>query len=328
MDNNIQPKLSVIIPVYKSEKYIERCCKSLFEQTLDNIEYIFVDDCSPDNSVAMIREIAARYIEREPMVKILCHTPNRGVSFSRQQGLDAATGEFVIHCDSDDWVDNNAYEKAYRTAIESNADIVRFGYIVEYSNGNQHFSPYSCEDYMKPLRFNIGPLTGSLCLGITRRSILSDNNIMFPSNTNWGEDFCVNIAGLILSKKTICLKECFYHYWQNIDSITHTISEKRCDELLNVGYYVEDFLHRVGKIKEFGYQLNYLKFQLKAPFLMVKEVRNISKWKSLYPESHNYILSYNYPLYFRLAAWCITHNMKFIGSSILLMRDQINKMRR
>lgn len=324
----MQPKISVIIPVYKSEKYIERCCKSLFEQTLDNIEYIFVDDCSPDNSVAMIREIAARYSERESMVKVLSHTPNKGVSFSRQKGLEIATGEFVIHCDSDDWVDNNAYETAYNTAIEQNADIVRFGTVVEYSNKKKIYSPYPRTDFMSPLVFNISPATGSVWGGMVKRTLLIENDIRFPENINWGEDFCVSIAGLILSKKTICLKECFYHYWQNIDSITHTISEKRCDELLNVGYYVEDFLHRVGKMKEFEYQLNYLKFQLKAPFLMVKEVRNISKWKTIYPESHKYILSYNYPSYFKLAAWCITHNMKFIGSSILSMRDQINKMRR
>lgn len=328
MDNNIQPKLSVIIPVYKSEKYIERCCKSLFEQTLDSIEYIFVDDCSPDNSVAMIREIAARYPEREPMVKILCHTPNRGVSFSRQQGLDAATGEFVIHCDSDDWIDSIAYATAYNIAVEKKADIVKFGCVVEHPNNKKNYSIYDREDFFNPLIFNISPKTGSVWGGLIRHSLIIDNNIKFPTDINWGEDFCVSISSLIMSRKTICLKECFYHYWQNVDSITHTISEKRCDELLNVGYYVEDFLHRLGKIKEFEYQLNYLKFQLKAPFLMVKEVRNISKWKSLYPESHKYILSYSYPSYFRLAAWCITHNMKFIGSSILSMRDLINKLRK
>ena len=133
MENTNKPKLSVIIPVYKAEKFIERCCVSLFEQTLDNIEYIFVDDCSPDNSVNKIREIVARYPEREPMVKILSHSPNRGVSFSRQQGLEAATGEFVIHCDSDDWVDQDMYESAYKAAIDNDADVVRMGYITEYS---------------------------------------------------------------------------------------------------------------------------------------------------------------------------------------------------
>lgn len=328
MENKIQPKLSVIIPVYKAEQFIERCCKSLFEQTLDSIEYIFVDDCSPDNSVAKIREIASRYPEREPMVKILTHTPNRGVSFSRQQGLEAATGEFVIHCDSDDWVDLDMYKSMYDTAIRDNADVVCCDYVVEYADGRQKKALCNEKDLCSEIVFNLAPQTGSLWSKIVRLSNLRNAKVSFPMNTNWGEDFCVSIAGLILSKKTVCLSECFYHYWQNSESITHTISPKRCDELLTVADYVTEFLTRTGRLGQYAFELNSLKYQCKAPLLMFPEVRDINKWKRLYTECHKDIMKYNYPLYLRMASVCIINNMGWIGRIILKTRDIISNCKR
>ena len=118
------PKVSVIIPVYKAEKYIERCCDSLFGQTLGSIEYIFVDDKSPDDSVALIQKVLTRYPQRNGWVKIIANEENKGVAYSRQKGLEVATGEFVIHCDSDDWVEADMYQAMYERAIETCADIV------------------------------------------------------------------------------------------------------------------------------------------------------------------------------------------------------------
>ena len=105
------PKISVIIPVYNVEKYIERCVRSLFEQTLGEIEYIFVDDCTPDGSIAILRRIIEDYPERKPFVSIISHEQNKGLAIARRTGVNAACGEYVAFCDSDDWVDTNMYEK-------------------------------------------------------------------------------------------------------------------------------------------------------------------------------------------------------------------------
>lgn len=322
MENTNKPKLSVIIPVYKAEKFIERCCVSLFEQTLDNIEYIFVDDCSPDNSVNKIREIVARYPEREPMVKILSHSPNRGVSFSRQQGLEAATGEFVIHCDSDDWVDLDMYESAYKAAIDNDADVVRMGYITEYSNGNSHESRFSSQDFFDDLIFDMSPPTGSVCVGLIRSSLLHENGIKFPLDTNWGEDFCVSISALLVSRKTICLLTCPYHYWQNVESITHTVSKKRAMELSKIGGHVERFLRNKGLYEKYESQLNHLKFQVKSMLLIVKSARDITLWLELYPECHSYIRYYPVPLYQKITALLLLNKgTRWIGFLILKLRD-------
>ena len=102
-------KVSVIVPVYNAGRYIERCLRSLFEQTLDSIEYIFVDDCSPDDSMDILKRVLDEYPERKDDVKILTHQVNTGQSGARRDGMRIASGEYMIHCDADDWVDTDSY---------------------------------------------------------------------------------------------------------------------------------------------------------------------------------------------------------------------------
>lgn len=319
----MEPKVSVIIPVYKAEKYIERCCASLFGQTLDCIEYIFIDDKSPDDSVGLIQKVLTRYPHRDGWVKIITNEENKGVAYSRQKGLEAATGEFVIHCDSDDWVDIEAYEKIYNCAIKENADVVRFGYIVEYSNGSKKRVSYSLQGHSESsLIFNISPKTGSVWGALVRREILERYSIKFPQGTNWGEDFCVSISSLLVSRKTICLPDCYYHYWQNSESITHTITKEKCLELVKIGGIVEDFLKDVGLLSKYTFQLNYLKFQSKAVLLRNKSVRDFSLWESIYPECHKDVMKYDYPFYFRVASWLVSNDFKRLACFLFFLIDK------
>ena len=98
------PKLSVLVPVYNVEAWIDKCARSLFEQTIDDVEYIFVDDCTSDRSIEILTATLAEYPRRIPQVKIIHHDKNRGLVASRNTALRVATGDFIIHCDSDDWV--------------------------------------------------------------------------------------------------------------------------------------------------------------------------------------------------------------------------------
>ena len=118
------PEVSVIVLVYKVEKYIERCARRLFGQTLQNIEYIFVDDCSPDGSMEVLERVLEDFPQRRGQVKILRNEVNRGQAYSRRRGVEAATGEYIIHCDSDDWPQPDMYAKMYAKACTENLDIV------------------------------------------------------------------------------------------------------------------------------------------------------------------------------------------------------------
>lgn len=132
-------KVSVIIPVYNVGRYIEKCARSLFEQSLDDIEYIFVDDCSPDNSLSIVKFVSEDYPKRKNNIKYLVHDKNRGLTTTRNTGLAVATGEFIAHCDSDDWVDVAMYEKLYNHAVEENADVCFSNFNFVYGNRSETY---------------------------------------------------------------------------------------------------------------------------------------------------------------------------------------------
>ena len=129
-------KVSVIVPVYKSEVYLERCVDSLLAQTFRDFEILLIDDGSPDRS----GEICDMYTRKDDRVRVF-HQKNSGVSMARQKGLDEARGEYVIHADPDDWVEPDMLEQLYAKAKEENADMVICDYYANYP-GRQI---YSCQ---------------------------------------------------------------------------------------------------------------------------------------------------------------------------------------
>ena len=116
--------VSILVPVYGVEKYIERCARSLFEQTYNNLEYIFVDDCTPDNSIAILKRVMEEYPMRKGQVRILRHERNRGIAAARNTALDAAQGSFLSHVDSDDYLARDAIRLLVNKQVETGADIV------------------------------------------------------------------------------------------------------------------------------------------------------------------------------------------------------------
>lgn len=120
------PKVSIIVPVYGVERYIERCVVSLFEQTYEDIEYIFVNDATPDKSIEVLTQVLQRYPLREKQVNVIAHQKNKGLSAARTTGIAASTGEYVMHVDSDDYVALNAIEHLVNKADAERADIVVF----------------------------------------------------------------------------------------------------------------------------------------------------------------------------------------------------------
>lgn len=119
-------KVSILVPIYGVEQYIERCAVSLFEQSYDNIEYIFVDDATKDNSIAVLERTIDRYPNRQDAVKIIHHPVNKGLSAARNTAVAACTGDYLIHIDSDDYIAPNAIEHLITCATIDNADIVLF----------------------------------------------------------------------------------------------------------------------------------------------------------------------------------------------------------
>ena len=129
------PLVSVIVPVYGVERYIERCAVSLFEQTYKDIEYIFVNDATQDKSIEVLRTVMERYPERAKAVRIVVHTQNKGISAARNTGVDSATGKYIWQVDSDDYVTIDAVQKWVDIAEQHKADVVICDVNVVTANG-------------------------------------------------------------------------------------------------------------------------------------------------------------------------------------------------
>ena len=123
-------KVSVLVPVYGVERYIEQCATSLMEQTYKDVEYIFVDDCTPDASIEQLKQVIEQYPERRHQVKILNHAQNLGVAMVRKTALNAATGDAVVFVDSDDYVESTMIEKLVDKMLTTRADFIDGGYSI------------------------------------------------------------------------------------------------------------------------------------------------------------------------------------------------------
>ena len=130
------PAVSVIIPVYKVEEYIERCARNVLGQTLQDMEFVFVDDCSPDDSMEILNRVIQEFPERKHQVKIIRNEVNRGLPYTRRVGIRNATGDYIIHCDSDDWPQPDMYEKMYAKASSEKLDMVICGILRVYPDGS------------------------------------------------------------------------------------------------------------------------------------------------------------------------------------------------
>ena len=117
-------KVSVLVPVYGVEKYIERCVRSLFEQTYPDLEYVFVNDCTPDNSIEILKKVKEEYPQKKDAVRFVNHAKNRGLAAARNTAYDNVTGDFVTIVDSDDWLELDAVEALVKKQGETCADIV------------------------------------------------------------------------------------------------------------------------------------------------------------------------------------------------------------
>lgn len=237
------PKVSVIIPVYKAEKYIEKCVRSLFEQTLDSIEYIFVDDCSPDNSIQIMQNVLEEYPHRKPQVKVIRHETNKGVGQTRQDGIDAATGEYIIHCDPDDWVDVEYYENLYTIGSKNDTEIILGNYIEESDNRAE----------IKNVNFNFSKTElfhqislQNLHMALWNKLVRADvaKRFRIPVGVNLWEDLSIMIPILMTSDKIAFSNNGLYHYRiDNPNSIVHHYTKENSLSQIKAIENVEHILH-------------------------------------------------------------------------------------
>lgn len=284
------PKVSVIIPVYGAEKYMERCVRSLFEQTLDDIEYLFIDDCTPDNSMAVLNQVMEEYPARKKQVTIHRMEKNSGQAAVRAWGMQNAKGDFVIHCDSDDWVELDAYRKMYEKAISENSDVVVCDFAM--TDGTTVYRILKgCGTTNKDQfiqRLLLQNDSWSLCNKLFRRSACFKGGLIYPEG-NMGEDMALCFQLLLNGEMVSYISETLYNYFYNCNSTTHSANEQK--KMANF-YENKDnadilfkTLQKHGLLNKYSDGVIYVKWRIKMLLWFTEfDSAKYSLWKETYPE--------------------------------------------
>lgn len=283
-------KVSIIVPIYKVEFFIARCVRSLLNQTLTDVEYIFVDDASPDGSIGVLRQILADYPERSSHIRILTHAKNKGLPAARNTGLAVAQGEYIFHCDSDDFVEADMLEQLYHKAMETNADIVWCDWWLSFAKNERYMKQ---PEYLTPMDALKGMLSGVMKFNVwnklIRRSLYMENRIEFPAGYGMGEDMTI-MRLFARASKVAYLPKAFYHYVQlNTGAFSKTYSNRHLEELQhNVSILLRDLQGIFGE--QLKKEMAFFQLDVKFPFLITDDFSKYKLWQSWYPEANPYIL--------------------------------------
>lgn len=247
------PKVSVIIPVYKAERFIHRCIDSLLNQTFTDFEIILIDDGSPDGSGKICDEYADKY----SFIRSF-HTKNGGVSSARNYGITQAQGEWICFVDSDDFVTENYLEYFFRTGeLQSNHLYVQKGFYTydsrskktEYRGITGDIPLYGANSFIQG-EFN--HILNSPCMKLFNRQRIKDNSLMFDTDLSLGEDH-IFVLDYLLSDKVISVKiieGSGYHYVRNENENSLTSRRKPYEKLFK--YAIDSYEKRLDLVERYG----------------------------------------------------------------------------
>jgi len=280
---NEKMKVSIIVPVYNSEKTLNRCLNSIINQTYPNLEILLINDGSTDSSSKICENYAAtdtriKYFSRE----------NQGVSAVREFGLSQATGEYLIHFDSDDWAEPEMIADMADEAIKQNADLLICDFYVDTPKGviYSRQRPTSLQPLQVLHEILSGTLHGSTWNKLVRTELFFMKNIHFPMDVNYCEDVIMWVDFLQNDVNVAYLPIAYYHYDYNTntDSITRNYTRKTLEQRKS---FITILEHKLDN-NEFKFDIVINKLNVKFEVFEKRLISNI-EFCSLYPEVNTYI---------------------------------------
>lgn len=254
--------ISVIVPVYNTEKYLDRCIQSILSQTYSNIEILLIDDGSTDSSGA----ICDKYAEQDSRVRVF-HKANGGASTARNMGLDNAKGEWIAFVDSDDWIDAEMYEEMLSIAEARSVSAVYCDIVMEYSNCrniDRYISQYENHQLMYDCIAPITVVYFSMCNKLVAKEVYDKNNIRAVEGANMWEDVELALKTRYFVPSSAVVNKTFYHYnMQNESSTTHNVMISRVEGQIERVKQIEQFFIEQGEEKKYKHFISLLKFQAK-----------------------------------------------------------------
>lgn len=237
-------KLSIIAPIYGVEKYIEEFVLSMFTQkNIDSVEFIFVNDCTPDNSMLILERIIERYSYLKGQIKIVNHEQNKGLASARLSGLKKATGKYVWFVDSDDWLVDNAISSLINIInTDIMYDVVWFSGFYHGKRENEVRTMVSAETLLTTLTWP------TLWCCIVRRQFLIDYSIFPIEGLNYGEDRIMTSRIVCVAQNTLQIANRLYNYrTDNDNSYSNTVKDSYLLQDAMGGKIVYDFYKKCNK---------------------------------------------------------------------------------
>ncbi|TVY05645.1 glycosyltransferase [Paenibacillus cremeus] len=353
----MNPKVSIVVPIYNMENYLSRCLDSLLSQRLSDIEIIAVNDGSTDTSLQILQE----YANRDKRLLII-EKQNGGVSSARNEGLSIARGQYIGFVDPDDWVDSEMYRALYETAVQEKADIAMCSYMREFgTHAKEKDFPlpdkvsYSGDEVQsKILRRLVGPLNeeisnpelldawGTVWSKLYRSEIIKENGVQFVdlSIVGTNEDSLFNIHTFYYAKSFVFLNRPYYHYWRvNTTSVTTGYKPDLINKWFTLYSTIERFLTEKRMLPEFhcalnnriclnalGLGLNTVSLSNKVPFWrkisMLNSILNDSRIK----HSFKHLEMKYFSIVWRLFYFCAKYRFAVGFYMMLVTMDRLRKI--
>lgn len=208
-----RPKVSICVPIYNVERFIGRCVESLLQQTYNNLEFLFINDCTPDMSMEILRDTLNYYSQRKHQVKIINLPQHRGTSYARNLAIDIATGDFIFHVDSDDWIEIDAIEVLVEKLQKTYADLVFGNSCSHYPNGERRFAERHVFSNNNPLEYILKKTHNYHVWGhLILKDLYTSHNIQCKNGTDVGEDLQVLPKLCYYASNYASVDRAIYHY--------------------------------------------------------------------------------------------------------------------
>ena len=292
-------KVTISVAIHNVASFIEECVKSLYEQTLDDIEILLLDDCTPDNSIELAMQLLEKYPHRKDQVRVVRHEENQGISKTKRDCILYAKGDYVLVIDGDDYVDKRMAELMYAKAVETGADIVISDFYRVYSHTQvvSTLVPDGVKGDGENVKKDIinRRVPPFVWVKLMRRNLFVDNEVVWPQRS-LGEDTVFSVVSAYYAKRIAHVKEPLYYYRFNSSSISHG---KKTEELYMRNYndfklnfsIAWKFLEREGVSEQYKRGEIINKLRTKNRLLPVTDLGKYRRlWWSTYPEINRVIL--------------------------------------
>lgn len=299
--------VSVLVPIYNVEQYLGKTLDSIFTQTYQNVEYVFVNDCSPDNSLGVLKEsINSQHID-ESRYTIVCHEQNEGIAVSRADCLAHAKGDYVFFVDSDDWIESEAVEQMVKATRNGTIDIVGCDFMKDYPSGE---TTYHHENYGNSCRMNMlyclnYDIATVLWKLLIRRSLFE--NFSITPHVDIVEDYIMSVKLYYYAKSFAALPHAFYHYVQYNQARVSLQTLRSVTMHVKGVKVIEEFCKEKGLYdKEVEHKLKLRKFNIRSNFLTTR-LLDYDAYRHTFPESKGAWREMGYSWKERLKFWLADH---------------------